>query len=224
MRPIRITTGIQKDPFGSVLIATGETKVICAASVSNSVPAWLAGQKRGWVTAEYAMLPGAVPNRGRRSGGGRAKEIQRLIGRSLRAAINLEALGERLITIDCDVLQADGGTRVASITGGWVALSLAIKRLLDEGQLQKSPLVNQLSAVSCVIHNGQCLLDPDYVEDSSAEVDANFVMTSDGNFVEIQSTAEGKPFTTQDFSQLLELAQKGATEMLQAQNQTLAEQ
>ncbi len=221
MRQVEIATGIQKDPAGSVQISLGRTTVLCAATVSENLPPWLKGQGRGWITAEYAMLPGAVPGRSRRGGDGRAREIQRLIGRSLRAAVDLAALGEHAVTVDCDVIQADGGTRAASITGGYVAVALAIEKLVREGHLDRSPIRRPVSAVSCAIVDGQCVLDPDYEEDHRAEVDANFVLTHDGRFVEIQSTAEVTPFSDTDLTRLLELARKGAAELAEIQRRVL---
>ncbi|MBW2703152.1 MAG: ribonuclease PH [Deltaproteobacteria bacterium] len=209
LRPVHVRTGVQKDPAGSVEISFGDTVVLCAASISDKLPGWIAKAGHGWVTAEYAMLPGAVPGRAGRNPGGRAKEIQRLIGRSLRAAIDLEALGQYAITIDCDVLQADGGTRVASITGGYLALTQAIDKLLAEGKLKQSPLKHHVLAVSCAMVDGQAVLDPCYDEDHRAEVDMNFVFTADGRLVEVQGTAEGEPFAQKDLLAMLELAKQG---------------
>ncbi len=208
-RQVKIITGVQKDPAGSVQISFGKTIVLVAASISDHVPGWLEGRGSGWITAEYSMLPGAVPGRGRRGSGGRAKEIQRLIGRALRASVNLAALGERLITIDCDVIQADGGTRVASITGGWVALALATKTLLDEGLLDYDPLLEPVLAVSCVKLGDRIVLDPCYEEDHQADVDANLVLTHSGKLVEFQATAEGSPFDDKDVMEMLSLARIG---------------
>ena len=224
LRSVEIATGIQKDPAGSVQISQGQTTVLVAANVSSKVPPWLAGQGRGWITAEYAMLPGAVPGRGRRSGGGRAREIQRLIGRSLRAAYDLDALGEHLITVDCDVIQADGGTRVASICAGWVAVALAIKKLQAEGKLDKDPIRQPVVAVSCVKVDGRVVLDPNYDEDHRADVDANFVLTHAGQYVEIQSTAEGAPFADADLTEMLKLAKKGADELAALQRKVIEDQ
>ena len=221
LRPVVLTTGVQQDPQGSVQIDLGRTRVLVAANVSDRVPDWLAGRGRGWITAEYAMLPGAVPGRARRDGGGRAREIQRLIGRSLRAAFDLEALGERLITVDCDVLQADGGTRVASICAGWVAVMQAVARLERDGALHADPRREPLAAVSCVKIDGRVVLDPNYEEDHRAEVDANLVLTHGGRLVELQATAEGAPFDDADLQRMLELARAGATEIARHQQAAL---
>jgi ribonuclease PH len=201
LRPVTIEPGFMRTATGSALIACGGTRVICTASVQESVPRWLMGQGRGWMTAEYGMLPASTGERRQRdvSKGrpdGRTVEIQRLIGRSLRGIADLGALGERTIYIDCDVLEADGGTRCASITGGYVALALAIRRLKEEGKLTKDPLTGNIAAVSCGIVDGTPLLDLDYPEDSTAEVDANVVMTGDGGLVEVQATAERTPLTS----------------------------
>jgi ribonuclease PH len=221
LRPVRILTGVQKDPAGSVQIELGQTKVLCAASIADGVPGWMKGKGRGWLTAEYAMLPGAVPNRGSRAPGGRGTEIQRLIGRALRAAVDLEALGERTLTLDCDVLQADAGTRVASITGGWLAARLAFGKLVHENQLARTPLTRQLVAVSCALVDGQAVLDPCYDEDHRAQVDANFVLDGQGRLVEVQATAEGEPFERAQLDAMLELAVQGARRLLEAQQAAL---
>jgi ribonuclease PH len=199
---------------GSALISCGGTRVICTASVQESVPRWMAGQGRGWVTAEYGMLPASTGERKARDAtkgrlDGRTVEIQRLIGRALRGVVDFPALGERTIYIDCDVLTADGGTRCASITGGFVALALAVGRLLDEGRLTASPLTGTIAAVSCGIVEGTALLDLDYSEDSTAEVDANVVMTGDGGLVEVQATAERTPLSRTHLDELLALAESG---------------
>jgi ribonuclease PH len=212
---------------GSALIACGGTRVICTASVQESVPRWLAGQGRGWMTAEYGMLPASTGERRQRDVAkgrpdGRTVEIQRLIGRSLRGIADLDGLGERTIYIDCDVLEADGGTRCASITGGYVALALAIRRLKEEGKLTKDPLTGSIAAVSCGIVDGTPLLDLDYPEDSTAEVDANVVMTGDGGLVEVQATAERTPLSRAHLDDLLALAQKGIEGLRAAQDQALA--
>lgn len=207
---------------GSVLVECGATKVICTASVENRVPPFLKGQGRGWVTAEYGMLPGATSSRNRREAaagkqGGRTVEIQRLIGRSLRAAIDLNALGENTITIDCDVIQADGGTRTASISGGFVALSDAVASLLKDGKLAKNPLYGSLAAISVGIYNGEPVLDLDYAEDSVAETDMNVVMNDAGGFIEVQGTAEGHAFRRDELNELLNLAEKGIAEIITLQ-------
>jgi ribonuclease PH len=214
LRPTTIEPGFVRTATGSALISMGETRVICTASAEESVPRWLAGSGRGWVTAEYGMLPASTGERKKRdvSRGrpdGRTVEIQRLIGRSLRGAIDFTALGERTIYIDCDVLQADGGTRCASITGGLVALRLACERLISEGKLERSPLTGTVAAISCGIVDGLPLLDLDYPEDSTAEVDANVVMTGDGGLVEVQATAERTPLSRAHLDELLALAAGG---------------
>jgi ribonuclease PH len=212
LRPVDIEAGFVRTATGSVLYSQGETRVICTASATASVPRWLEGRGRGWVTAEYAMLPASTGERkdrdirkGRQDG--RGVEIQRLIGRSLRAVVDLEALGERSIYIDCDVLQADGGTRCASITGGFVALRLAVEKLISDGELERSPLTGSVAAVSCGIVGGEALCDLDYSEDSRAEVDANVVMSGDGGLVEVQATAERTPVSRASLDDLLALAE-----------------
>jgi ribonuclease PH len=222
LRPIEILPGFVRTATGSALISCGETRVICTASVQESVPKWMQGRGRGWVTAEYSMLPASTGDRKQRdiSKGkldGRSVEIQRLIGRSLRGVVDFAALGERSVFVDCDVLQADGGTRCASITGGFVALELALRRLVDEGKLAAVPLTSTVAAVSCGIVNGVPLLDLDYPEDSSAEVDANVVMTGDGGLVEVQATAERTPLSRAHLDDLLALAQKGIEGLRAAQ-------
>jgi ribonuclease PH len=214
LRPATIEPGFMRTATGSALISMGETRVICTASVQESVPRWLAGSARGWVTSEYGMLPASTGDRKQRdvSKGrpdGRTVEIQRLIGRSLRGVIDFAALGERTIYVDCDVLQADGGTRCASITGGMVALRLACQRLVSEGKLERTPLTGSVAAVSCGIVAGTPLLDLDYSEDSTAEVDANVVMTGDGGLVEVQATAERTPLSRAHLDDLLVLAGTG---------------
>jgi ribonuclease PH len=209
---------------GSVLVETGATRVVCTATVQDSVPPFLRGRGRGWVTAEYAMLPRSSAERierERRGPGGRTHEIQRLIGRSLRGVIDLTALGERSILIDCDVLQADGGTRTASITGGWVALVLALERLRTAGTLPRLPLTGSVAAVSAGIVDGRVLLDLAYEEDSRAEVDLNVVMTGAGRYVEVQGTAEGKPFSPGQLARLLAVAGEGVRTLTAAQRATL---
>jgi ribonuclease PH len=214
LRPTTIDPGFVRTATGSALISCGETRVICTASVQESVPRWMVGKGRGWVTAEYGMLPASTGDRKQRdvSKGrpdGRTVEIQRLIGSSLRGVVDFAALGERTIYVDCDVLQADGGTRCASITGGYVALELAARRLVEGGKLERSPLTGSVAAVSCGIVDGVPLLDLDYPEDSSAEVDANVVMTGDGGLIEVQATAERTPLSRAHLDDLLALAGQG---------------
>ena len=220
LRPTTIEPGFVPTATGSALIACGGTRVICTASVQESVPRWMVGQGRGWLTAEYGMLPASTGERKPRDitkgrADGRSVEIQRLIGRSLRGVVDFAKLGERTVYVDCDVLTADGGTRCASITGGYVALALACKRLVDEGALKASPLTQSVAAVSCGVVGGEPLLDLDYPEDSSAEVDANVVMTGDGGLVEVQATAERTPLSRAHLDELLALAQ-GGIESLEA--------
>jgi ribonuclease PH len=214
MRPIAIEPGFVRTATGSALISVGETRVICTASVQESVPRWMLGRGRGWVTAEYGMLPASTGDRKQRDiskgkADGRSVEIQRLIGRSLRGVVDFEALGERTIYIDCDVLQADGGTRCASITGGMVALELAVAKLITAGKIERSPLTGSVAAVSAGMVAGVPLLDLDYSEDSGAEVDANVVMTGDGGLVEVQATAERTPLSRAHLDELLLLAEAG---------------
>ncbi len=214
MRPIEIEPGFVRTATGSALISVGETRVICTASVQESVPRWMMGRGRGWVTAEYGMLPASTGDRKQRDiskgrADGRSVEIQRLIGRSLRGVVDFEALGERTVYIDCDVLQADGGTRCASITGGMVALELATAKLVSDGLLERSPLTGTVAAVSSGVVDGIPLLDLDYSEDSGAEVDANVVMTGDGGLVEVQATAERTPLSRAHLDELLALAEAG---------------
>ena len=228
LRPIRITRNYTMHAEGSVLIEFGHTRVLCTASVEDRVPPWLRGQGRGWVTAEYGMLPRATGERtGREAArgkqGGRTMEIQRLIGRSLRAVVDLEKLGERLITIDCDVIQADGGTRTASITGGYVALADAISHLMEQGALEASPLTGQVASVSVGIYQGTPVLDLDYAEDSNAETDMNVVMNEKGEFIEVQGTAEGHPFSRDELMNMLDLAQGGIFRLIEEQKKALAE-
>ena len=218
LRPTTIEPGFVRTATGSALISCGETRVICTASVQESVPRWMAGKGRGWLTAEYGMLPASTGDRKQRdvSKGrpdGRTVEIQRLIGRSLRGVVDFEALGERTVYVDCDVLQADGGTRCASITGGYVALELAARRLVEEGKLERTPLTGSVAAISCGIVEGVPLLDLDYPEDSTAEVDANVVMTGDGGLVEVQATAERTPLSRAHLDDLLALAGKGIEDL-----------
>jgi ribonuclease PH len=226
LRPVTIEPGFVRTATGSVLIGMGETRVICTASFQPGVPRWLAGSGRGWVTAEYAMLPASTGERKQRdvSRGrpdGRTVEIQRLIGRSLRGVVSFEALGENTIYVDCDVLQADGGTRCASITGAYVALELACERLAKAGQIPKRPLTGTVAAVSAGVVGGVPLLDLDYAEDSKAEVDANVVMTGDGGLVEVQATAERTPLSRAHLDDLLGLAAKGIEELRAAQRQAV---
>ncbi len=223
LRPVTIEPHFMRSATGSAPISEGGTRVICTASVQESVPRWMAGRGRGWATAEYGMLPASTGDRKQRdvSKGrpdGRTVEIQRLIGRSLRGVVDFEALGERTVYVDCDVLEADGGTRCASITGGYVALELAFRRLVEEGRLERLPLTGTVAAVSCGIVGGVPLLDLDYPEDSSAEVDANVVMTGDGGLVEVQATAERTPLSRAHLDDLLALAQRGIEGLRAAQD------
>ncbi len=228
LRPVKITTNYTMYAEGSVLVEMGNTKVICTASVENKVPPFLEGKGLGWVTAEYAMLPRATNTRKKRDIkslklDGRSSEIQRLIGRALRAVVDREALGERQITVDCDVIQADGGTRCASITGGFVALWLACKKLLDEGVIEKMPLSAQVAAVSVGIFEDEAILDLNYAEDSHAIVDCNVVMTSAGEFIEVQGTGEGRPFSDGELQQLLALGRAGCQALCHAQRTAMGE-
>ncbi|MBS1197595.1 MAG: ribonuclease [Proteobacteria bacterium] len=222
LRPLEITRHATRHAEGSVLISMGDTKVLCTASVEEHVPPFLRGKGKGWVTAEYGMLPRSTHTRTAREAAkgkqsGRTQEIQRLIGRSLRAVINLEALGERQITLDCDVLQADGGTRCAAITGAWIALMDACDRLVAEGKLAANPVREQVAAVSVGIYQGQPVLDLDYPEDSDCDTDMNVVMTGSGGLVEVQGTAEGEPFSREQMNTLLDLANKGLRQLMVAQ-------
>ena len=222
LRPITITRNYTKHAEGSVLIEFGDTKVLCNASIENSVPGFLRGKGSGWITAEYGMLPRATGSRMRREAGvgkqgGRTMEIQRLIGRSLRAAVNTEILGERTITIDCDVIQADGGTRTASISGAWVALSDAINHLLEKGTLKQNPIQSQIAAISVGIYQGNAVLDLDYAEDSKAHTDMNVVMNDQGGFIEIQGTAENGAFSDDELSRMLGLARHGIGQIFELQ-------
>ncbi|WP_122790230.1 ribonuclease PH [Intestinibacillus sp. Marseille-P6563] len=228
MRKVKITPNYTLYAEGSVLIEMGNTKVICTASVEGKVPPFLEGQGLGWVTAEYAMLPRATHTRKKRDIkslklDGRSSEIQRLIGRALRSVVDRAALGERQITVDCDVIQADGGTRCASITGGFVALWLACKKLLDEGKIEKMPLTSQVAAVSVGIYEDEAILDLNYAEDSHAIVDCNVVMTGAGDFVEIQGTGEGRPFTKDELNRLLSLGKKGTAKLCREQKKITGE-
>ncbi|PID42080.1 MAG: ribonuclease PH [Proteobacteria bacterium] len=227
-RNIVITRNYTKHAEGSVLIEFGDTKVICTASVENSVPRFLRGENKGWVTAEYGMLPRSTGSRmGREAArgkqGGRTVEIQRLIGRSLRAAVDLEKLGEHTITIDCDVIQADGGTRTASITGGCVALADAINHLVSSGRIKENAIKQMVGAISVGIYEGNTILDLDYPEDSAAETDMNVVMTDKGGFIELQGTAEGEAFDQNEFDSMLLLAKKGISEIFELQKKALKE-
>ncbi len=227
LRPVTIEPGFVRTATGSALISTGGTRVICTASVADEVPRWLAGKGRGWVTSEYGMLPASTGERKARDAArgrpdGRTVEIQRLIGRSLRGVVDFQALGERTVWVDCDVLEADGGTRCASITGGYVALELALRRLLGEGVLDSVPLTQSIAAVSCGIVEGEALLDLDYSEDSAAEVDMNVVMTGDGGLVEVQATAERTPLSRTSLDELLELAAAGVEQLEAAQRTAVA--
>ena len=222
LRAVSFTRGFTKHAEGSCLVKFGDTHVLVTASLDEKVPPWLKGQGKGWVTAEYGMLPRATHERTRREAAagkqsGRTQEIQRLIGRALRAVVDLKALGERQINIDCDVLQADGGTRTASITGSWVALHFAFERLIKEGKLAVNPITGQVAAVSCGLWEGKAVLDLDYPEDSKAEADANFVLTGSGGIVEVQGTAEQDPFSEAQFMELLNLAKKGIGELTHLQ-------
>lgn len=226
VRPIKITRHYTKHAEGSVLVEFGETKVLCNATIDESVPRFLKGQNQGWITAEYGMLPRATNSRTQREAAkgkqtGRTMEIQRLIARSLRAMVDLELLGEYTITLDCDVIQADGGTRTASITGACVALVDAINTLISNGKIKKNPIKSLVAAVSVGIVNGEALCDLEYIEDSNAETDMNVVMTDDGRIIEVQGTAEGEPFSHEELLTLLELAKKGIKTITEAQKQAL---
>ena len=224
LREIEFTPGFNPYAEGSCLVKYGNTHVVCTATVDEKVPSWLKGQERGWITAEYAMLPRSTQTRVAREckkPSGRTQEIQRLIGRSLRAVVDLEKMKDLSICIDCDVLQADGGTRVASISGGFVALYLALERLVKEGKLSENPVREFVAAVSCDIYNGEAVLDVDYQEDSNSQVDMNFVMTESGKIVEIQGTAEGKPFEELEFAQLMDLGKQGIKQIIAKQKEVL---
>ena len=226
LRGISIETGVMKHAEGSCLIKMGETHVLCSATIEDKAPAFLKNSGLGWVTAEYGMLPRATNSRNRREAAlgkqsGRTQEIQRLIGRALRASVDRSALGERQIVIDCDVLQADGGTRCASITGGWVALRLAMNRLLSTGQIVSDPILDHVAAISCGIYAGQPVLDLDYDEDSAAGTDGNFILTGKGRLVEVQMSAEGASFSREEMLELLDLAGKGCEALVAAQKAAL---
>ena len=228
IRPVVFTPDFTKHAEGSVLAEYGDTRVLCTASVEGRVPPWMRGAGRGWVTGEYGMLPRSTHSRSAREAargkqGGRTMEIQRLIGRSLRAVTDLEALGERTVTLDCDVLQADGGTRTAAISGAYVALLMAMQRLCKDRKLKTNPLHGQVAAVSVGIHDGVAVLDLDYAEDSQAETDMNVVMNEAGRFIEVQGTAEGHAFTREEFDAMLELASEGIGTVIEAQNAAIAQ-
>ncbi len=228
IRPVVFTPDFTKHAEGSVLAEFGDTRVLCTASVEGRVPPWMRGAGRGWVTGEYGMLPRSTHSRSAREAargkqGGRTMEIQRLIGRSLRAVMDLEALGERTVTLDCDVLQADGGTRTAAISGAYVALLMAMQRLCKDRKLKTNPLHGQVAAVSVGIHDGIVVLDLDYAEDSQAETDMNVVMNEAGHFIEVQGTAEGHAFTREEFDAMLELASEGIGTVIEAQNAAIAQ-
>ncbi len=222
LREITLETAVSRYAEGSCLAKFGQTHVLCTASVEAGVPGWLKGQGKGWVTGEYGMLPRATHTRGRREAAqgkqsGRTQEIQRLIGRSLRSVVDLKALGDRTVTLDCDVIQADGGTRTAAITGAWVALARACKYLLDEKELKSNPITGQVAAISCGVYGDTPVLDLDYAEDSSAEADANFVLSGDGRIIELQATGEKRPFSDDEFAELMRLAKLGCGRLFEAQ-------
>lgn len=226
MRPVSFTPNFTMHAEGSVLVAFGNTKVICTASIENRQPRWLKDENQGWVTAEYGMLPRSTHSRmGREAArggqGGRTMEIQRLIGRALRASVDLNKLGPRTITLDCDVIQADGGTRTASISGAFVALSMALAKLRTDGELEVDPIIGNVASVSVGIYGGTPVLDLDYAEDSSAETDMNVVMNDQGHFIEVQGTAEGAPFTSEEMAAMIDLATRGINQIIEAQNKAL---
>jgi ribonuclease PH len=227
LRDVTLETAVSRYAEGSCLARFGQTHVLCTASVEQGVPGWLKGQGRGWVTGEYGMLPRATHTRGRREAAqgkqsGRTQEIQRLIGRSLRSVVDLKLLGDRTITLDCDVIQADGGTRTAAITGAWVALAKACAYLVDEKVLKQSPITGQVAAISCGVFDGAPVLDLDYAEDSSADVDANFILASGGHMIEIQATGEKRPFTDEEFAELMRLAKLGCGRLFEAQQRAVS--
>ena len=227
LRPVTLETGVNRYAEGSCLVSFGHTRVLVTATVEENVPGWMRNKGTGWVTAEYGMLPRATHTRGRREAAsgkqtGRTQEIQRLIGRSLRAVVDLKALGERQVVLDCDVVQADGGTRTAAITGAWVAMASAFDYLRAEGVLKTDPILDQVAAVSCGIVEGHPVLDLDYEEDSNAEADSNFVLTAKGGIVEIQATGEKRGFSRVEFDQLFTLAQGGCAELFRLQREALA--
>jgi ribonuclease PH len=226
LRTIKLTRNYTKHAEGSVLVEFGDTKVICTASAEPHVPRWLKGSGKGWVTAEYGMLPRSTGERmpreaSRGKQGGRTMEIQRLIARSLRAVVDLEVMGEQIITVDCDVIQADGGTRTASITGGYVAMADAVNSMLNNGMLERNPIRGQVASVSVGIYKGTPILDLDYAEDSNAETDMNVVMNDSGHFVEVQGTAEGHPFSAEELNAMLGLAKSGIETLISRQKQAL---
>lgn len=226
MRPVSIETGITKHAEGSCMIRMGDTHVLCTATIEDRVPPFVKGSGLGWVTAEYGMLPRSTTSRMRREAtagkqGGRTVEIQRLIGRSLRAGVDRVALGERQITVDCDVIQADGGTRCASITGGWVALKLAVLKLMKTGEVVSDPMVDPVAAISCGIYAGQAVMDLDYPEDSEAGVDGNFIMTASNRLIEVQMSAEGSTFSRDQMNRLMDLAEKGVGELATLQREAV---
>jgi len=227
LRTAEITPNVSPYAEGSCLIKMGNTHVLCTASVDENVPRWMKGKGKGWVTAEYGMLPRATHSRNSREAargkqGGRTVEIQRLIGRSLRAVVDLEKLGERQVILDCDVMQADGGTRTASITGAYVALSIAMNKLVEQGLIAESPLFAKMAAVSCGIVDGTCRLDLEYVEDSAAQADCNFVLTDQGGIIEVQATAEDEPFTADQMAELTRLGALGVAELCKLQDAAIA--
>jgi ribonuclease PH len=224
LRPVTVELGFTESTPGSVLISMGRTRVLCTASLEQEVPRWMRDTGKGWVTAEYAMLPGSSSERIRRDhiSGGRAKEISRLIGRSLRAAVNLKTMAESMIRVDCDVIEADGGTRTAAITGGWIALHQALQDAVDRDLLKTNPIVDEVAAISVGIVGGEKVLDLDYEKDAGAEVDLNVVMSGRGLLIEVQGTAEGAPFTRDDLNDLLDLATKGIEELHDMQRRAVA--
>jgi len=227
LREVSFTRHVSKHAEGSCLVKFGDTHVLCTASLEERVPPWLKGGGKGWVTAEYGMLPRATGDRMKREAAagkqsGRTQEIQRLIGRSLRAIVDLKALGEKQITLDCDVIQADGGTRTAAITGSYIALADCISWMMARGMLTASPIRDHVAAISCGIHGGECVADLDYAEDSTAGTDANFVMTGSGGIIEIQGTAEGEPFSEEKLHELLTMAKAGIAQLVDAQKKVLA--
>ncbi len=221
LRPVRITQGYTEMTPGSVLIEVGRTRVLCTASIDQDVPRWLRGGKKGWVTAEYAMLPGSSNERIRRDSytGGRSKEISRLIGRSLRSVVRLEAMTEMVLRVDCDVLQADGGTRCAAVTGAWIAMHDAFEEAVGRGRIESSPIIDRVAAISVGLVEGEARLDLDYTDDVAADVDMNIVMTGQGLLVEVQGTAEHAPFSRGDLNDLLDLAEAGIADLLDLQRQ-----
>jgi len=227
LREISLETAVSRYAEGSCLAKFGQTHVLCTASVEQGVPGWLKGQGRGWVTGEYGMLPRATHTRGRREAAsgkqsGRTQEIQRLIGRSLRSVIDLKALGDRTITLDCDVIQADGGTRTAAITGAWVALAKACAYLVEEQVIKANPITGQVAAISCGVFSGAPVLDLDYAEDSNAEADANFVLSGDNRIIELQATGEQRPFSDEEFAELMRLAKLGCGRLFELQRAAIA--